>query len=93
MTIEDKTFLLGICQMPRLGLSAQQVADIERIIDGAPAALPRQAVTYWEAAQMLGFTSKNSNKTMMKFVREGRLVKAGAGRVTLESVQNFGKVA
>lgn len=91
MTIEDKTFLLNICQLPRLGLNQQQIADIERIIDGQPAALPRVAVTYRQAADMLGFTSKNSDKTMMKFVKEGRLVRAGSGRVTLESVKNFGK--
>lgn len=96
MTIEDKTFLLNICEMPRLGLSQQQIADIERVIDGRPAALPRVAVTYWEAAEMLGFKSKNSDKTIMKFVKEGRLERAGdkgSGRVTLESVKNFGKVA
>lgn len=91
MTIEDKTFLLNICQLPRLGLSAQQVADIERVIDGRPSEMQRVAVTYWEAAEMLGFTSEHSDKTIMKFVKEGRLVKAAPGRVTLESVKAFGK--
>lgn len=94
MTVEDKTFLLTICSLPRLGLNHQQIEDIERIIDGQPAALQRVAVTYWEAAEMLGFKSRNSDKTIMKFVKEGRLARAGgrgSGRVTLESVRNFGK--
>ena len=96
MTIEDKNFLMNILQLPQLRLNQQQIGDIERIIDGQPAALPRVAVTYWEAAEMLGFKSKNSDKTIMKFVKEGRLERAGdkgSGRVTLESVKNFGKVA
>ena len=91
MTIEDKTFFLGICQMPRLGLSAQQVADIERVIDGRPSEMTRVAVTYREAAKMLGFNSANSDKTIQKFVKGGRLVKSSPGRVTLESVKAFGK--
>lgn len=91
MTIEDKTFLLNICQLPRLGLNQKQIGDIERVIDGRPSELQVVAVTYRQAADMLGFTSKNSDKTMMKFVKEGRLVRAGSGRVTLESVKNFGK--
>lgn len=96
MTIEDKNFLMNILQLPQLRLNQQQIGDIERVIDGQPAALPRVAVTYWEAAEMLGFKSKNSDKTIMKFVKEGRLERAGdkgSGRVTLESVKNFGKVA
>ena len=91
MTIEDKTFLLGICQMPRLGLTPQQIGEIERVIDGRECGgLPTLAVTYEEAARMLGYTSKWSTKTIQKFVKEGRLVKSAPGRVTLESVKSFG---
>ena len=93
MTIEDKTFLLSIMQMPRLGLSQQQIAGIERIIDGAAPspALDVVAITYAQAAEVLGFTSKYSAKTIEKFVREGRLVRSSPGRVTVASVQAFGK--
>ena len=93
MTIEDKTFLLNIMQMPRLGLSQQQIAGIERIIDGAAPSpmLDVVAITYAQAAEVLGFTSKYSAKTIEKFVREGRLVRSSPGRVTVASVQAFGK--
>lgn len=91
MTIEDKTFLLGIMQMPRLGLSAAQISDIERIIDGRSVSLDVMAITYQQAADILGYTSKNSAKTIEKYVREGRLVRSSPGRVTMESVKNFGK--
>ena len=89
MSIEDKTFLLGILQLPRLKLSQQQLSGIEAIIDGRQMGLPCVAVTYRDAARMLGYSSKNSEKTMMKFVREGRLHRACPGRVTYDSVINF----
>ena len=93
MTAEDKTFLLGILQMPRLGLNQQQILGIERILDGvAPSPmLDVVAITYAQAAEVLGFTSKNSAKTIEKFVRNGRLVRSSPGRVTVASVQAFGK--
>lgn len=92
MTIEDKTFLLNICQMPRLGLSQRQIGDIERVIDGGQvSSVPAVAIPYAQAAEVLGFHSKSSEKTIMKFIREGRLVKACSGRVTMESVLAFGK--
>ena len=43
------------------------------------------------AAEMLGFTSKNSVKTIEKYVRIGKLTRSSPGRVTLESVENLGK--
>ena len=95
MTIEDKTFLLSICQMPRLGLNQKQIGDIERVIDGRPTGdeIERVSVTFAQAAEMLGYHSKWSNKTIQKFVEKGRLVRSSPGRVTLESVRAFGKEA
>ena len=52
MTIEDKTFLLNICEMPRLGLSQQQIADIERVIDGRPSPTKVIAVSNAKAAEI-----------------------------------------
>ena len=91
MTIDDKTFLLGILQMPRLGLNQEQISGIERIIDGAVPKLEVIAVTYSQAAEILGFRAKNSAKTIEKFIREGRLKRSSRGRVTMASVKNFGK--
>ena len=91
MTIEDKTLLLSILQLPRLGLNQQQIGEIERIIDGRPATLRVIAVTNAKAAEMLGLTSKNSAKTIEKYVRDGKLVRSTPGRVTLESVEALGK--
>ena len=93
MTIEDKTFLLNICQLPRLGLNQQQIGEIERIIDGRPATLKVFAVSNAKAAEMLGLTSKNSAKTIEKYVRDGKLVRSTPGHVTVASVEALGKVA
>lgn len=92
MTIEDKTFLLNICAMPRLGLSQQQIADIERVIDGRPSPTKVIAVSNAKAAEMLGLTSKNSAKTIEKYVREGKLVRSTPGHVTVASVERLAKV-
>lgn len=86
MTIEDKPIFLAFCQIPRFGLSAAQVADIEKIVDGRSLGVGRMAVTYAEAAAALGFTSANSAKTIEKYVREGKLEKAAPGRVTVASL-------
>lgn len=91
MTIEDKSFVLNILQLPRLGLNQKQIGDIERVIDGRPAEVRVVAVPYAKAAEMLGFTSKNSVKTIEKYVRIGKLTRAAPGRVTIESVENLGK--
>ena len=89
MTIEDKPIFLAFCQIPRFGLSAAQVADIERIVDGRPLAMERMAMTYAEAAAALGFRSANSAKTIEKYVREGKLDRAAPGRVTVASMRRF----
>lgn len=91
MTIEDKTFVLNILQLPRLGLNQKQIGDIERVIDGRPSEIRVVAVPCAKAAEMLGFTSKNSVKTIEKYVRIGKLTRSSPGRVTLESVENLGK--
>ena len=86
MTIEDKPIFLAFCQIPRFELSAQQVADIEKIVDGRSLGMERLAMTYAEAAAALRFTSANSAKTIEKYVRVGKLVRAARGRVTRASV-------
>lgn len=92
MTIEDKTFLLNICQLPRLGLNQQQIGEIERVIDGRPAEVRVLAVSNAKAAEILGLTSKNSAKTIEKYVRLGKLKRSSPGHVTLESVERLAKV-
>ena len=87
MTIEDKPIFLAFCQIPRFGLSAAQVADIEKIVDGRSLGMERLAMTYAEAAAALGFTSANSAKTIEKYVREGKLERAAPGRVTVASMR------
>ncbi len=89
MTIEDKPIFLAFCQIPRFGLSAEQVADIEKIVDGRELGLGCIAVTYAEAAAALGFTSANSAKTIEKYIREGKLVRAAPGRVTVASLKEL----
>lgn len=95
MTIEDKTLLLDFLQLPRLGLNQRQIGDIERVIDGrlTGGEIEAVSVTFAQAAEMLGYHSKFSNKTIQKFVEKGRLVRSSPGRVTLESVRAFGKGA
>lgn len=73
MDLSDKSFILNMLQMPRLGLSPSQVLKIEAIIDGVPAADAPQVLSYDAAAQMLGLTSKNRNKTISYWIREGFL--------------------
>lgn len=90
MTIEDKPIFLAFCQIPRFGLSAGQVAAIERVVDGREEPIGPIAMTYADAAAALSFTSANSVKTIEKYVREGKLVKAAPGRVTVESVRALG---
>ena len=92
MSIEDKPIFLAFCQIPRFGLSAAQVADIERIVDGRSLEMERLAMTYAEAAAALGFQSANSAKTIEKYVRLGKLQRSSPGHVTLESVERFAKV-
>ena len=89
MMIEDKPIFLAFCQIPRFGLSAEQVADIEKIVDGRSLGLGRIAMTYAEAAEALGFKSANSAKTIEKYVREGKLERAAPGRVTVASLRNL----
>lgn len=86
MTIEDKPIFLAFCQIPRFGLSASQVAAIERVVDGREEPIGPIAMTYAEAAAALRFTSANSSKTIEKYVRVGKLVRAAPGRVTRASV-------
>ena len=89
MTIEDKPIFLAFCQIPRFGLSAEQVAEIERVVDGRALEAVPGVMTYAEAASALRFTSANSVKTIEKYIREGRLVRAVRGRVTRESVDQL----
>lgn len=86
MTIEDKPIFLAFCQIPRFGLSASQVAAIERVVDGREEPIGPIAMTYADAAAALSFTSANSVKTIEKYVRVGKLAKAAPGRVTRASV-------
>lgn len=92
MTIEDKNFLMNILQLPQLRLNQQQIGDIERVIDGRPSPMKVIAVSNAKAAEMLGLTSKNSAKTIEKYVREGKLVRSTPGHVTVASVERLAKV-
>lgn len=90
MTIEDKPIFMAFCHIPRFNLSACQIAAIERVVDGREDTIGPVAMTYADAAAALSFTSANSVKTIEKYVREGKLVKAAPGRVTIESVRALG---
>ena len=87
MTIEDKPIFLAFCQIPRFGLSASQVAAIERVVDGRDEPVRPIAMTYAEAAATLRFTSANSVRTIEKYLRVGKPGKALPGRVTRASVE------
>ncbi len=94
MELTDKSFVLSLLSMPRLGLSPEQVRKIEAVIDGA--ALPEEpaVLSYEEAAQRLGLTAKNRAKTICLWVRKGYLdAVAPSGKrsigVTANSVAAF----
>jgi hypothetical protein len=73
MELSDKSFVLSMLSMPRLGLSPSQVQEIESIIDGRPLPDSPKVMSYAKAADVLGLTSKNRTKTILYWVREGFL--------------------
>lgn len=96
MEITDKSFVLNILMMPRLGLSPEQVQKIEHVIDGTPCSSEPMSISYEEAAIRIGLTAKNRAKTIALWVRQGRLVpfRPGGRRaigVTVESVERMMK--
>ena len=89
MTIEDKTFLLNICALPRLGLNQAQIGAIERVIDGKADETRVLAVSTDKAAEMLGIDGPNRKKTVEKYIREKKLVRSTPGHVTVASIEAF----
>ncbi len=95
MELNDKSFVLTMLSMPRLGLSPQQVQKIEAVIDGARPADGPAVLPYDVAADRLGLTAKNRTKTICLWVRKGYLqaVYTPGGKkavgVTAESVEAF----
>lgn len=95
MELCDKSFVLNMLSMPRLGLSPEQVQKIEAVIDGAPMPGRPAVMTYEDAAAALGLTAKNKAKTICLWVRKGYLdpVRTPGGKksigVTADSVAAF----
>ena len=93
MHISDKSVVLDMLRLPRFGLSADQVMDIERIIDGkppVPCIPPRPWVPYREAAQLLGMKTRQGVKYRIKageleaYVPSGKVYAVGVTRASLE---------
>lgn len=95
MELSDKSLLLNILHLPRLGLSPEQVQKIEHVIDGTVPATAPLTMSYEAAAERIGLTAKNRAKTIVLWVRQGKLnavVPPGCKRaigVTVESVERF----
>ena len=103
MELSDKSLLLNILHLPRLGLSPEQVQrlspeqvqKIEHVIDGIVPATAPLTMSYEAAAERIGLTAKNRAKTIVLWVRQGKLnavVPPGCKRaigVTVESVERF----
>lgn len=91
MDLADKTFVLDVLKMPRLGLSPDQVLKIERIIDGKPAQEPKKSwVPYKEAMERLGLKTRQGVVYLVKegildaFVLPGRKYSHGVTRESLD---------
>lgn len=95
MELCDKSFVLNMLSMPRLGLSPEQVQKIEAVIDGTPMPGRPAVLSYEAAADALGLSAKNRTKTICLWVRKGYLspVRTPGGKksigVTAESVAAF----
>ena len=95
MELADKSMVLEILRMPRLGLAPDQVLKIERIIDGKPAVQPpRPWATYAEAMEALGLKSRQGVRYRIKdgvldeYVPAGRTYAVGVTRESLERALN-----
>jgi len=93
MELADKSLVLDVLRMPRLGLSPEQIVKIERIIDGHPPAIdppPRPWVPYREAAELLGLKTRQGVVYRIKegaldaYVPAGRTYAIGVTRASLE---------
>lgn len=91
MNLMDKTLVLDFLQMPRLGLSPEQIMNIERIIDGKPAQKPPSPwVSYKDVAAKLGMKTRQGVVYLIKdgvldsFVLPGRKYAIGVTRESLE---------
>ncbi len=100
MELADKSLVLDVLRMPRLGLSPEQIVRIERIIDGRPPAIdppPRPWIPYQEAADMLGLKTKRAVLYRIKegvldaYVPTGRTYAVGVTRASLERALGKGQ--
>ncbi len=94
MELADKSLLLDMLRMPRLGLSPDQVLKIERIIDGKPVQEPTKQpwVPYKEAMERLGLKTRQGVACWIRdgildaYVPKGRKYAIGVTRASLEKV-------
>lgn len=93
MDLMDKSLVLDMLRLPRLGLSPDQVLKIERIIDGKPAQEPRRPwVSFRDAAAALGFKTRQAVSNWVRdgvldaYVPSGRKLAVGVTRESLERV-------
>ena len=93
MELADKSLLLDMLRMPRLGLSPDQVLKIERIIDGQPAQAPDQPwAPYKEAMERLGLKTRQGVACWIRdgildaYVPKGRKYAIGVTRESLDKV-------
>lgn len=102
MELADKSLVLDVLRMPRLGLSPEQVMMIERIIDGRPPASstpPLPFIPYPEAARLLGLKTRQGVVYRIKagvldaYVPEGRTYAVGVTRESIERVLGKDKVS
>lgn len=102
MELADKSLVLDVLRMPRLGLSPEQIMKIERIIDGHPPTTdppPRPWVPYREAAALLGLKTKRGVAYRIEagvldaYVPEGMDRAVGVTRSSLERALGRGKAS
>lgn len=95
MELADKSLVLDVLRMPRLGLSPEQIRKIESVIDGRPPTLdlaPRPWISYQEAARLLGYKTKRAVAYQIKdgaldaYVPKGKTNAIGVTRESLERV-------
>lgn len=94
MTNEMKAAFMANARQPIWGLSPQALCKIEDAIDGSYQQAPL-VLSFKDAAEALGITAKNGEKTIQLWAKQGRLAKVfppGSKRaigVTYQSVRDF----
>ena len=71
MTLDDTVLVMEFLRLGRLGLSPEQLREIERVIDRRPREVEAPWVSYKDAAAALGMKTRQG---VHNWIKAGRLV-------------------